>query len=382
MKTLASLTTLIVLAASATAQAWTLTPENGPSVTGVTQRLVVLHDGSTQTLLWSPTVDVSTAGRVTLLFAIPAPPSKVERLGPTAVEEIEKVAQISFLSAAKKRGDEPAVAPQGAVVGSKELSVNTLTSQGDAAKAALDTLLGDMGLKGPSSKELAPYVADNWSFAAISWDAKPGVQTLGPLRIDFQAPVGVLLLKSLADLGGTAQVFVLSGTPLADAAERELTRNGFEIAADRRKLGPNPKRSTWVSGQTSFYIRNLSINPKNLFLERFSVQRGFVTTLIVEDVAKAAKRWKTEPHLGDAKTDLRSADVEVVAPSAPAEQASDADAGGADAGVAPTGEPVIPEGVSDALSDAWALDWTMILGVVGVLFFLTAVTVVQVRRRL
>jgi hypothetical protein len=121
-------------------------------------------------------------------------------------------------------------------------------------------------------------------------------------------------------------------------------------------------------------------------LERFEVQRGFVAAFVLEDLSKAARKWKTEPFAAAGKTPLKMETVEAVAP--PAVEESDQGAGdagvGADVGVSepePALDAPLAE-VSDVLGEAGELDWTMILGGVGVLFLLTVVTVVQVRRRL
>lgn len=379
MKLLAYLTALFLVVASPSVQAWTLTHEDGPKVSGVKQRMVVLFDGTTQTLLWSPTLEADKPGRVTILFAIPTPPSKVERLPETAVLDFEKLAQVSWVSAAKKRSDEPKEVETGAVIASKDLKISVLTAQGEAAGGALEKLLGDLTLDGPSAKALGIYLKANWTFAAVSWDCIPGVQTLAPLRFDFTSPAAIMPLKAMSDLGN-AWVFVVDSTQLPHDVERDLERAGFEVALDRREIGPNPKQSAWISGLTSFYANTLPAGPKDLFLERFSAQRGFLSTLIVEDPAKAAQKWKMEPYVGPRGQTLEAPTIEVTIPE-PQQSAPDSDVGAPEPSSA-LEEPLVPESVSEALSDAAELDWTVILGAMGLMFFLTVVAVVQIRRRL
>jgi len=377
MKFQTALIPLMCLLMPSSTLAWTPTAEGGPKVSGIQQKMVVFHGDGKQTLLWSPTVEVDKDGKATIVFALPAPPSKVARLGKDAIEDLGKVVQLSYLNSAKKRGDESGTLDTGESIPSGTLEIHTLVTQGEAAQTGLSELLTELGLPHIESKELKFHVQNNWTFAAITWDAKAGVQTLAPLRFDFESAAPILPLMSLRDLGGSVQTFFFSAAEMSSTAESNLEKSGFTFAVDRRKIGPNPKRNMWIMGQSSFYLRNLPIAPKALLSERISTQRAFAQVAIVDDLSKAAKRWKSEPFAGDPGVSLESPTIEAVEPP-PSEIPQ------TDMGFAAHNEDEmleVPPEVAEMLGDAADVDWTMVCGVIGLVFFLGAVTVVQVRRR-
>ncbi len=358
------------------AMAWTPVAEGGPRVSGIQQKMVVFHNEGKETLFWSPTVDVDKDGEATLVLALPTPPTKVSRLGKDSIEDLAKVVQVSWLESAKKRGDESAAEDMGEIIPSGTLRIHTLTTQGVDAESGLAELLTELSLLGIEAKDLKYHVQKNWTFAAVSWDAKAGRQTLAPLRIDFESAAPVLPLMALRDLGGSVQALFFSAAEMSDVAEMTLEKSGFTFAVDRRKIGPNPKKSMWLLGQSSFYLRNLPIAVKTLLAEQITTQRVFARVAILSDLSKASKRWKGEPFAGDPDVSLESPTVEAIMPSDPEVQETDM-------GFArPEGElPEVPPEVAEMLSDAADVDWTLICGAIGLVFFLGAVTVVQVRRR-
>lgn len=373
----ASACLMMLLLLPCAALGWVPEREGAPKVEGHSQTLLVMHDGQKQTMLWSATVNADATGKAALVFAIPTPPEKVQRLPLAQLDEATKVAQLSWLDTAKKRGDADGSDLRGALVGPDALSVHTLTTQGAEAAVGLNNMLADLGLGAVPEKTLKPWADLNWTFAAVSWEAKQGMHTLPVLRMDFTSPVPVFPLGSIA-LDGRADVFQWSATAFDDEHLKLLEKSGFAIAVDRRSLGPNPKKSVWVVGQSSFYLRNLQIGPKSLFLERLSAQRGFVMAGVVADLSKTRKKWKLDPFLGDAKANLEAPTVVAAIPEPPSRTP--------DAGVQPdAGEqnvqaPLVPEELGEVLEGAGDLDWTMIMGAAGLVFFFGAVMAVQVRR--
>jgi hypothetical protein len=357
------------------AMAWTPVAD-GPRVSGIQQKMVVFHNDGKETLFWSPTVDVDKDGKATIVFALPTPPTKVSRLGKESIEDLAKVVQVSWLDSAKKRGDESSDDDTGEVIPSGTLEIHTLTTQGVEAESSLSDLLTELSLPGIDVKDLKYHVQNNWTFAAVSWDAKAGRQTLAPLRIDFESAAPVLPLMALKGQGGSVQAFFFSAGEMSDVAEMNLEKFGFTFAVDRRKIGPNPKKSMWIMGQSSFYLRNLPIAPKTLLAEHISAQRVFARVAVLGDLSKASKRWKGEPFAGDPDVSLESSTVEAIVPS-------DQEVPETDMGFVPSESESteVPPEVAEMLSDAADVDWTLVCGAIGLVFFLGAVTVVQVRRR-
>ncbi len=356
--------------------AWTPVAEGGPRVSGIQQKMVVFHQDGKETLFWSPTVDVDKDGKATIVFALPTPPTKVARLGKDSIEDLEKVVQLSWLDSAKKRGDESAAEDGGESIPSGTLEIHTLTTQGVEAESSLSELLTELSLPGIGAKDLKYHVQKNWTFAAVSWDAKAGRQTLAPLRFDFESAAPVLPLMSLRDLDGSVQAIFFSAGEMSEVAEKNLAKSGFTFAVDRRKIGPNPKKSMWILGQSSFYMRNLPIVPKTLLAEQISAQRVFARVAVLGGLSKASKRWKGEPFAGDPGVSLESPTVEAIMPS-------DQEVQETDMGFAPSEDESteVPPEVAEMLSDAADVDWTLVCGAIGLVFFLGAVTFVQVRRR-
>ncbi len=376
MKFQTALVSLIYLLMPASVLAWTPAADDGPKVSGIQQKMVVLHNDGQETLFWSPTVDVDKAGKATIVLALPTPPSKVARLGKDSIDDLAKIVQVSWLSSAKKRGDESDVVDPGESIPSGTLEIHTLTTQGEAAETSLSELLLELGLPQIDSKDLKFHVQNNWTFAAITWDAKVGRQTLAALRFDFESAAPVLPLMALRDLGGSVQSFFFSAAEMSTIAESNLEKSGFTFAVDRRKIGPNPKRSMWIIGQSSFYLRNLPLAPKSLLSERISTQRAFARVAIIEDLAKTSRKWKSEPVAGDPEVSLMSPTIEAAAP--PPQEVRETDMG-----FASTDDTMVevPPEVAEMLDEAADVDWTLVCGAIGLVFFLGAVTVVQVRRR-
>lgn len=376
MKFQIALVSVLCILTPVAAIAWTPAADGGPRVSGVQQKMVVFHNDGKETLFWSPTVDVDKDGKATIVFALPSPPTKVSRLGKDAIEDLAKVVQLSWLDSAKKRGDDDGAEDTGEVIPSGTLEIHTLTTQGVDAESSLSDLLKELSLPAIDAKDLKYHVQKNWTFAAVSWDAKAGRQTLAPLRIDFESAAPVLPLMALRDLGGSVQALFFGAAEMSDVAQKNLEKSGFTFAVDRRKIGPNPKKSMWIMGQSSFYLRNLPIAPKTLLAEHISVQRAFARVAVLGDLSKGSKRWKGEPFAGDPEVSLESATVEAIMPS-------DQEVQETDMGFAPPeGESTqVPPEVAEMLSDAADVDWTLVCGAIGLVFFLGAVTVVQVRRR-
>ncbi len=356
----------------------------------------VFHDGSKETLIFQVGVNAD-AEKVAWVVPVPTPPTDYDVAPENTFGAIAKYVSVTEVTAARMRGEKSKAAKVYELPNANAgpYTFQPVAVQGEKGAKTLNDWLKVKGFEPLDEKRLKYYVDRNWTFLVIRIDGRSGELGEGdlpPIQITFDTPVPVVPLKLLAiDDEVPVRIYAFTMNEYSeDHFKNAVKKQGFKLPLDPRK-GPK-----WKLGEDdlrvakmSFYVSNTPEPLKSLFGKIYGAKRGHVYTLVHDGLsAKDVRKWKQDFYLSPKREKLMYEPVNQDASLPPAKHMGKGDSQPAPA---PAAAPETPDMGADMPAVEAAeevdlepskeeLDYTLVAGVIAVVFFLAAVVGVNLRR--